>query len=597
MDKKLIDKSDIKSAVKVRGILGNCIASMVMPIAGLKKINHIYSHISEYQGIEFSEKLTEYLNIKYDIIPEEFELIPKSGPFIIVSNHPFGGIDGITMLNIIGKVRPDLKILTNFILSLIPNLKEQFMPVNPFTDTPGLRSSVRGIKMAKEHLEGGGALGLFPAGEVSSNCNDENIVKDIEWQHSIIKLIRNAGVPVVPIYFDGGNSKIFHLMGKIHPRLRTIRLTRELANKKDSTITLRIGRQIPAAEIEEFSSDAELGRFLWNTTYALEANISDEQPDNAAKKEVYTTPMAEPVAKSVLTKEIDSLQDKALFTVGQFVCYLFDADKIPNTMQEIGRCREEAFRDVGEGTNNAIDTDQYDKYYKHLLLWDKDEKAIVGAYRLGIASEIISTRGLDGLYTNSLFRYDNKFEGHLRNSIELGRSFVSLAYQKEALPLMLLIKGLMYTVINYPDVKHLIGPVSISTWYPLYYRSLIIHYLLRKKTSAEFARHVSPKMPFVPDYKRTDADALLEYRMDSLEQFDRFIYRLSNNKFRLPTLLKKYLKMNARIIAFNVDPDFNYCVDGLIILNLSEMPKSEIDSLSKELEDKEMVYRRFDVTE
>ncbi len=596
MNTKLINKSEVKSAIKMKGLLGECIASLAMSITGFNRLNQIYTHISQYQGIEFAEKLLEYLNIKYDIIPEELDYLPKNEPFIIVSNHPFGAIDGIMMLSLIGKIRPDLKILTNFILSHIPNLEEEFFPVNPFTDKPGLRSSLKGIKMAKDHLANGGILGLFPAGEVSSNCNKEKVVKDIEWQQSIIKLIRGAGVPVVPVYFDGENSKFFHLIGKISPWLRTVRLPHELANKKDKTISLRIGRPITASEIEEFTSNHSLGKYLYNRTYALEANMSDGSPDRARKADGYTVPLATPADKNIIEAEIKALKEKILFNVGQYSCYLLNTKDIPVTIQEIGRCREEAFRDVGEGTNNTIDTDKYDEYYKHLVLWDNEQKAIAGAYRLGFAGEIIAKMGLEGLYTHSLFNYNTQFKGHLRKSIELGRSFVSLQYQKEALPLMLLIKGLMYTVIKYPHVKYLIGPVSISAWYPLFYRSLMIYYLQQKQSVPDFARYVSPKTPFVPDYKRIDVKALLANRIDSLEKFDRFIYRLSNNKFRLPTLLKKYLKINSRILAFNVDPDFNYCVDGLIMLNLSEVPKSEIDSLTKEFENKEQIYRRFDIS-
>jgi len=214
MGAKLVNKSEVKNALKVKGFLGNLLAGVVMRILGLHKVNHIYGHISSYQGIDFADKLLEHLNITCDFIPSELDYLPTGQPFIVVSNHPFGAIDGMIMLSLIGKRRPDIKILTNFLLSYIPNLTEYFFPVNPFTDRPGMRSSIKGLKMAKEHLVAGGVLGLFPSGEVSSNRNKERVVKDIEWQHSVIKLIKGAGVPVVPLYFDGENSRLFHLMGR-----------------------------------------------------------------------------------------------------------------------------------------------------------------------------------------------------------------------------------------------------------------------------------------------------------------------------------------------------------------------------------------------
>lgn len=602
MSTKLVNNSQVKRALKVKGRMGTLIASVAMALTGFNRINRIYSHISEFYGLAFAHKLIEHLNIKCNVNSRELEYIPKEGPFIIVSNHPYGAIDGIIMLDTIGRIRPDIKILTNFLLSYIPNLEESFFPVNPFTDNPGLRSSITGLKMAKEHLEAGGALCLFPAGEVSSNANREKVVKDIEWQPSVIKLIQRAGVPVVPVFFSGRNSALFHFLGKIHPLLRTVRLPHELSNKKNKTISLRLGMPVPVSEIEEYSSVTDLGKYLWNRTYALEANMEDEKnvQDQASDpavspKGAYTVPVGKLAEKQVLEKEIEKIAPDFLFEMGSYACYLSDYNNIPNLMHEIGVKREIAFRAVGEGTDKEIDTDKYDAYYKHLILWDKENSSVVGAYRLGFGKEIIDKYGLKGLYSHSLFRYKEEFVYQLKRSIELGRSFVAAEYQKDPVALMLLIKGLFYTVIKYKEIKYLIGPVSISSWYPLFYRSLMIYYLQHRHSASEYAHMIAPKTPFVPDYNKVAPNALLHTKISSIEKFDRFMYRISNSKYRMPTLLKKYLKINARIIGYNVDPDFNYCVDGLIMLSLNEVPRSEIDSLSKEFEDRSALYRRFDI--
>lgn len=616
MSKEVINKSQVKSAIKMHGLLGNVVAAVAMKVTGFDKINNIYSHISDYQGKEFADKLIEYLKVKCDFNEQELDYLPKEGPFIIVSNHPFGAIDGILMLSIIGQRRPELKILTNFMLSYIPNLSENFFPVNPFTDRPGLKSSLKGLKLAKEHLRNGGALGLFPSGEVSSNANKEKVVKDIPWQISVVKLIRNSGVPVVPIFFGGQNSAMFHFLGKIHPMLRTVRLPHELSNKKNKTVALRIGKPIPVSELEDFTSLKELSLYLWNRTYALEANIEshghilsmDEEsisgdaikwskfiPFTGNGNESPVADICKTIDKDILSGELESRKDDLLFEVGQYACYLSGYSDIPNIIREIGIRREESFRAVGEGTGKEIDLDEYDIYYKHLFVWDKEQKCLVGAYRLGIGSEILKNQGIDGLYSNSLFRYKNDFSPQLERTIELGRSFVSPVFQKEALPLMLLIKGLFYSVMKYPQVKYLIGPVSISSWYPPFYRSLMIYYLRQKHSENRFFNMVSPITPFKPDFNKVDVECLLQNKMDSIEKFDKFMYKLSNSKYRLPTLLKKYLKMNCRILDFNVDPSFNYCVDGLIMLDLGEVPRQEIDSLCKEFPDKKQVYRRFDI--
>ncbi len=591
MNTKLVNKSEVKNALKVKGFAGNLLASAVMRFVGVHMVNDVYDHLREFQGIEFADKLIEHLDVTCDYIPQELDYLPKDGPFIVVSNHPFGAIDGIMMLSILGKVRPDIKILTNFILSYIPNLAGHFFPVNPFTDRPGMKSSLKGLKMAKEHLAAGGVLGLFPSGEVSSNGNRENVVKDIEWQPSIIKLIKSAGVPVVPIYFDGGNSRLFHLMGKVNPYLRTARLARELMRKRGSTISLRIGKPMQPTEFEEFADISVLGKYLWNRSYALEPNVGQANVQRAVP--VVHEEIAPHVDAEKLSLEIGSLQQNRLFEVGNYECYLADTNQIPLMMQEIARSREETFRAVGEGTNKSSDTDIYDTYYKHLILWDKKQKSFVGAYRLGMGPEIIDKFGVKGFYSHTLFGYKESFRSHLKKTVELGRSFVVPEYQKDPLALMLLIKGLMYVVIQNPEVRYLIGPVSISAWYPYFYRSLMVHYLKHRQSVPELEEFVSPKNPFKPDFCRVNVDDLVVGKMDSLERFDRFMFRLSNGTYRLPTLLKKYIKLNARILAFNVDPDFNYCVDGLIMLDVLDVPKQEIDALSKEFEDKEMVYKRF----
>ena len=593
MRTKLVNKSEVKNAIKVKGFAGNLLAGLIMRVLGLNRINGIYSHIHQYQGIDFADKLLEHLNVSCDFLPDELEYLPQGQPFIIVSNHPFGAVDGVMMLSILGKKRPDLKILTNFILSYIPNLADHFFPVNPFTDRPGMKSSLGGLKMAKEHLAAGGVLGLFPSGEVSSNKNKERVVKDIEWQPSIIKLIKGAGVPVVPVYFNGSNSRLFHLMGKVNPYLRTARLPHELINKRDKTISLRIGRPIMPTELEEFVDIQDLGRYLWNRTYALEANVVAQDSGSDKKDAVTQVPVAPHVEQEKLSADIAAIAGDKLFELNSYECYLAKAEQIPSLMREIAVCREETFRAVGEGTGNSIDTDEYDKYYRHLVLWDKEKKMLVGAYRLGMGNEIVRKYGLDGFYSNSLFKFHREFRPYMRKTVELGRSFVVPAYQKDPLALMLLIKGLMYMVIKRPEVRYLIGPVSISAWYPHFYRSLMVHYLQQKQSVPELEKYVSPKYPFEPQFHRVKVDELAGGRMESLERFDRFIYRLSNNRFRLPTLLKKYIKLNARILAFNVDPDFNFCVDGLIMLDVMDVPKSEIDALSKEFQDKDMVYKRF----
>ncbi|MDD4638679.1 MAG: GNAT family N-acetyltransferase, partial [Bacteroidales bacterium] len=571
---------------------GDIAAAFIMWFLGFNRINKKYSRFAQFNGREFSTALLKEFGVQYELDDRELENIPQEGPFIFVSNHPYGAIDGMILLNIFSSVRPDIKFVTNFILSNIPNLKDFFFPVNPFENGKDLKSSFSGLRMANEHLATGGCLGLFPAGEVSSHYGSA-IIRDKEWQPSIIKLIKNAGVPVIPVYCHGTNSKFFHVVGRIHPVLRTIRLPRELLNKKGRVVSVRIGRVISASEVGDYKDIKSLGRYLKSRSYALEGNVKKEKKWIADKEIV---PIALPKNRRALMKEILSLpHNKLLFTTGHYACYFTDFQSIPLMMHELGRRREESFRAIGEGTGKPLDLDSYDEYYKHLILWDKRKSRLVGAYRLGFGKEILKTKGVKGLYSNTLFGYEKPMLDILNQAIELGRSFVVLDYQKETLPLILLIKGLFYSALNNPEIRYLMGPVSISSWYPKFYRSLIIYYLQQNYSVKELEQYIIPKNPFFPDYLRCSVDDLMLNKMESLEKFDRYLMRLSNNEYRLPTLVKKYLKINSRIIKFNVDPDFNYCVDGMVLLDLLQISKQEIINLSKDEPNKEKVYKRFGI--
>ena len=602
---KIINKSDIMKVIHMRGPVGWLIATLAMWIFGFNKVNKANDHCKQYQGADFSAQILRFVGVKYDLKPYQYNYIPQDGPFIVIANHPIGSADGMMLSAIIGTMRTDFKIMANFLLTMIPSLRESFIAVNPFNDTTSARSSLGGLRLAKAHLAAGGSLGLFPAGEVSTHQRPRNrtslkrhMVEDIPWPQSMIKLIRNANVPVIPVYFEAENSKWFHLVGRLHPMLRTLNLPNELFNKKGKTIPMRIGKPVMPNELAEYQDIAQLGSYLRSRVYAMEVEFNNPNEELMKPPEL-VTPISLPRDKKAVVKEFERLKNggKKLFEVSAYQCYLAEASEIPVAMMELGRRREEAFRATGEGSNQAIDVDDYDKYYKHLILWDAKRKRIAGGYRLGIGSEIFEKHGgVEGFYTSSLFTYAKDFEDTLRATIELGRSFVSLEYQKEALPLMLLLKGLMHSLMRYPDAEYFIGPVSISNSYPKFYQSLMVYYLENKHNAMLPEDSAVPTTPFEPDYLKLNPKDLLRRKMDNFEKFDRFLMRLSDNTYRMPTLVKKYMKVNARIINFNVDPLFNYSLDGLIILRIKDYPRAEILSMTKDITavaEREAIMNRF----
>jgi putative hemolysin len=591
--RKVVTNSDLKNALGLKGFFGTCVAGLAYGYLRLGKINRLFDGAADYQGREFADHLLQNMNITIDVSPEQLENIPKEGGFIVVSNHPFGGIEGVMLLSAIAKVRPDFKLMANFILAHIPNLKECFFSVNPFEKNPEWKSSVGGIKGAIQHIAEGNGLGVFPAGEVS-RYHGHDYPEDLPWSTSIARIIKNANVPVIPVFWEGRNSKLFYLVDKIHPMLGTARLTKELINKHDQCFNLQIGKPILPAEVALYEKPADLAAYLRSRSYALEANIPAKPVE---KKEVKQDEIDAPADLSLMLAELDAIREKSfLYSASDYDCYLADYEDIPNLMHEIARLREETFRAIGEGTGKSLDQDEFDKHFKQMILWDKVKQKIAGCYRLGIGSEIVPKFGIKGFYVSTLVNIDESFSDKLSHTIELGRSFVSLEYQKEVLPLMLLLRGLSDVVVRYPEINHFIGPVSISSWYPKFYLSLIARFVSENHAvEDELKGKVTPKTPFVPDYLKVDSDVLLKNNMNGVDKFDKFLFRLSNGEYRLPTLYKKYLKLNAKFLCFNVDPDFNDTLDSLLFLTFTDFPEDEVMPLFRDSsdEEKEIVRKRF----
>lgn len=589
--KKLITPDDLIRYFKWSPLTKPLVA-LALNIMGFRKINRLYSPSADLKNKEFTVDMLRIYNTTYDVSENELGSIPKEGPFMLVCNHPFGAIEGIILYDAISNVRPDFKIMANFILGFIPNLKDVFFSVNPFENNPEFGGSTNGIKQSLTQLKEGHGLGVFPAGEVA-RYHGHSYPEDIDWSPSIAKIIQKTKVPVIPVYFDGNNSHKFYFLAKIYTKLATIRLVRELLNKRNKKIVMKIGKPILPAEVAQYETPEALSAYLKNRSYALQANIVDEKKRFRSR---VSDPIDAPFRASSLARELLAIREKSLlFTTAGFECYLADYEDIPHVIHEVGRRREEAFRAVGEGTGKSIDTDNYDTYYKHLILWDTKEQTIAGGYRIGLGNEIYEKYGARGFYVDSLFNIDPRFEPYLKETIELGRSFVSVDYQKDLMPLLLLLKGLMETIMRHPEMNYFIGPVSISSWYPKFYQSLMVYYVTTVHTNEEMSKLFHPKTPFVPNFNKCDINVLMEKNMETVDKFDRYLMKLSNGDYRMPTLFKKYLKINSKFLCFNVDPDFNDTLDGLLLLKFTDYPKDELDMMLKDIpeEKRPAYYKRF----
>lgn len=584
---QLLTKEELIVAANLQKSVLRYSTGFLMWLFNLDKLNKLYTDAYHKDAIPFIDSALSILNVKYQISKRDLEKIPTEGPFIITSNHPFGLLDGMLMLKILHEKRTDGKVMANFLLQKIEPLKNDFIPVNPFEQYKNQKSSFGGIKAALKHLNEGKPLALFPAGEVSTKQPDSKKITDREWQSSAIKLVQRAKVPVVPWHFSGANSAIFHILGKIHPLLRTASLPNELFTKKDKTITVKVGKAIPVKEIEQYDDIEQLARFLRAKSYAIGADVNTKKffrPNFAPSKK--PEPIAEPEERNLLIDELLRLPSEAqILEQGDFQVFVASSKQIPHALNEIGRLREVTFREVGEGSNMSIDVDEFDLYYLHMFIWDKKQQQIAGAYRIGQGDKIFPELGKKGFYTQTLFKYRKEFYPILQRTVELGRSFITKAYQSKPLPLFILWRGILHFLIQNPQYRYIVGPVTISNEYSDVSKWLIIEFIKRNFYDEKLAQWVKPRTEFSVKRRDRDEKLLDAIDYDDIQRLDALISDIEPRGFRVPVLLKKYLKQNARIIAFNIDPDFNNALDGLMILDMLDLPQGTIDKLKMEMKE------------
>ena len=586
----LVTSKEIAESIKADkfGFLGTFLGWILMQLLRITTINKIYNRNKEKKDLQFLNSLMDEFQITFEIPKEDLKRIPKEGSFITISNHPLGGVDGILLLKLLIEHRPDFKIIANFLLHRIAPLKPYVMPVNPFENHKDAKSSIAGIKNALLHLQKGHPLGIFPAGEVST-YKDGKLMVDKPWEEGAVKLIKNAEVPVIPIYFHAKNSRFFYFLSKISDTLRTAKLPSELLSQKDRTIKVRIGKPIAVRDQKQYQDINAFYEYIRKKTYML-ANPFERKQSILSKQnlKISTPPRKISSQKNIasLIKEVQTLRenDKRLLVSKNYEVFLAPAKDIPTTLYEIGRLREITFRDVGEGTNKSIDLDKFDKYYYHMFLWDNFENCLVGAYRMGLGKEIYKRYGIQGFYIQSLFKFEPELHGMMEQTIEMGRAFIVKEYQQKPMPLFLLWKGIVHTTLRYPEHKYLMGGVSISNQFSEFSKSLMIEFMKSHYYDPYVAQYIQPKKEFKVKLKDADKDFVFDAAKADMQKFDRVIDEIEPGALRIPVLIKKYVKQNARLVAFNVDPKFNNSVDGLMYIKIIDLPESTVKPVMEEFQ-------------
>ncbi len=541
----------------------------------LKQIRALYGRVTgPHSGKAFLDRALDILEIQCETPQRDQERIPREGPAILVCNHPFGVVDPMAVLSLVLSARPDAKVMGNHLLLRIPELRDVLIPVNPFGGNRATRDNAQAVRQCIRLLREGQLLCMFPSGTVS-HVHVRPVpprVTDPPWSPVAARLACITDALVVPAHVGGRNSALFQMAGLVHPVLRTALLPRETVKKLGRRIRVRIGSPIPAERLRRLPSDEARIDFLRSRTYLLaEERTGPSRGFLRRSADAPLQPLAPPRPAKQILEEIRALPpDQLLAETGEFQVLQAESGQIPSLFEEIARLRELTFRQEDEGTGKSTDMDRFDRYYRHLILWNRENQEVAGAYRMGCSEEILPVFGHRGFYTHTLFHYGRKFLDRIGPGIELGRSFVRTEYQKNYQPLFLLWKGIARFVWLNPQYRYLFGPVSITRAYQSRSRRLMTAFLKENNQVIEMSRLIRPRHPFRKSQLKTPE---LRNALDSLKDLrdlSELISEIEEDSKGIPVLIRQYLRLGGVILGFNVDPNFRDALDALVLLDLTK---------------------------
>ena len=510
-----------------------------------------YPHL---RGFDFIEQVLEYFDFSYRISSRERERIPATGPVVIIANHPIGSLDGLALLKLVGEVRQDVKVVANDLLLAIEPLHNLLLPV----DNMNGRTARQNLQAIDQHLEQSGALVIFPAGEVSRL--GPSGVRDGHWRNGFLRFASKAKAPILPIYVDGRNSVLFYSLSLLAKPLSTLLLIDEMFKQANRCVTVRIGHPVDHGIYSELPFDTRgVVKLFKKHIYKLAKKRGVDCLRGVAPA------IAHPENRQLLRSEI-KLRELLGKTRDNKLIYLYQYNGDSVVMREISRLREVSFRAVGEGTGKRRDMDRFDQYYDHIVLWDDNDLEIVGAYRLVRTGPLIRERGIEALYSHTLFEYHENAGPILEKGVELGRSFVQPRYWGLR-SLDYLWYGIGAYLCKYPESRYLFGPVSLSNQFPEAAKSLLVDFY--RQHFAPTTRWAMARTPY--EHNDTGWFSGVDYN----GEFADLKEQLAKMKVAVPTLYKQYSELcepgGVSFVDFNVDADFADCVDGLVVVDLERV--------------------------
>ncbi|RXJ79089.1 GNAT family N-acyltransferase [Arcobacter sp. F2176] len=550
--KKKFPKLDLESS-----FINKSLISLAKKVVHEDSINEFLQTNAHKKGFEFVDAVLDNFDFDYTVSSNDIQNIPSSGKVVIIANHPLGGLDALCLLKLVGKVRKDVKIVANDFLAGIEALSSLFVPIDNYKR----RQSKKDIKAIYDALNNDEAIIIFPAGEVSRATPKG--IKDPVWSKGFLSFAQHCNAPILPILVDGKNSKIFYTISILNKTFSTLLLSHEMFKKKSKRISIKIGEIIPTENIMPKGIDKKYLLTLYKKhLYAL----------RKGKRSFFVTQkaIAHPESRQDIMNELKNSKIIGETSDGK-VIYLYNYTDDSIVLKELGRLRELSFRSVGEGINKKRDTDKYDIYYEHIILWDREALEIVGSYRIGNGKFINSNLGVSGFYSSTLFEYKDEFLTYLDDSIELGRSFVQPKYWGSR-ALDYLWYGIGAYLKTYPQIKYMYGPVSISASLPKIAKDMLVFYYSHYYSSEKVL--LESKIPYQYSIDLKSLKMMFELN-DKKNDFKILKTALSNMGIAVPTLYKQYSELceegGVNFQGFNVDPDFSNCVDGLIVVEIDKV--------------------------
>lgn len=510
----------------------------------------------------FVEAIIDYFDVEIALKKNEMNHIPSYGKVVIIANHPLGALDALALIHLLKDVRKDIKIVANSFLAQFKNMQDILIPIDNMTSKT-TKKTLEGIYEALDHEE---AVIIFPSGEVSRAR--PNGVRDTAWKSGFYKIASKAQAPILPIHIKATNSKSFYMLSMLNRSFATATLPHEMFKAKGKKIGFTIGNPIPyKSYMIPGLAQKELVKLLRKHFYRVAKG----------RKNIFKVEKGISLAESPSDIKTELKKGRLLGeTSDGKKIILYESEVENSVIKEIGRLREISFRHVGEGSGEKRDIDSYDFYYKHLVIWDDEDLEIAGAYRIGECKEILKDFGLDGLYTGTLFHFHKDFETYFTQSLELGRSFVQPKYWNSR-ALDYLWQGIGAYVREHRHIRYLFGPVSLSDTFTAQAKSLLIYFYQHYfGTDKLLVKHKAPyKIPVKMQQYCEDVFCGYDYKVDQRVLKEELGYM----GYAIPTLYKQYADVceedGVKFIDFGYDKDFNYCIDGFILVDISKMKEQK----------------------